>query len=90
MPFSSKAFPLPPSLPELQMKFSTYLGSDPLVTITTDQEGLLTLINAAQLAINQINNWNFGDELDTDVTPYHEMLNQLKIKYTQLYGELTH
>jgi hypothetical protein len=72
------------------MKFSTYLGSDPLVTITTDQEGLLTLINAAQLAITQLNEWNFGDEYDTDCTPYHEMLQQLKIKYTQLYGELTH
>lgn len=71
------------------MKFSTYLGTDPLVTITTDQEGLLTLINAAQLAITQLNEWNFGDEYDTDVTPYHDMLEQLKIKYSQLYGELT-
>jgi len=71
------------------MKFSTYLGTDPLVTITTDQEGLLTLINAAQLAITQLNEWNFGDEYDTDTTPYHDMLEQLKIKYNQLYGELT-
>jgi hypothetical protein len=71
------------------MKFSTYLGTDPLVTITTDKEGLLTLINAAQLAITQLNEWNFGDEYDTDITPYHEIQEQLKIKYNQLYGELT-
>lgn len=61
---------------------------DTLVTITVDKEGLETMINAASSAITFINEWNFGDEYDTDVTPYHVLLQSLKEKYAQVYGEI--
>lgn len=60
---------------------------DTLVTITVDKEGLETMINAASAAITSINEWNMGDEYDTDVTPYHELLTALKEKYESVYGE---
>lgn len=60
---------------------------DTLVTITVDKEGLETMISAASAAITFINEWNFGDEYDTDLTPYHDLLNALKEKYVGVYGE---
>jgi hypothetical protein len=62
---------------------------DTLVTITVDKEGLETMINAATAAITSINEWNMGDEYDTDVTPYHELLEALREKYKNVYGELS-
>jgi len=62
---------------------------DTLVTITVDKEGLETMINAASAAITSINEWNMGDEYDTDVTPYHELLEALREKYKNVYGELS-
>ena len=61
---------------------------DTLVTITVDKEGLETMISAATAAITSINEWNMGDEYDTDVTPYHELLMALKEKYVSVYGEI--
>jgi hypothetical protein len=61
---------------------------DTLVTITVDKEGLETMIDAATAAITFINEWNMGDEYDTDVTPYHELLTALKEKYKNVYGEI--
>jgi hypothetical protein len=61
---------------------------DTLVTITVDKEGLGTMIDAATAAITFINEWNMGDEYDTDVTPYHELLTALKEKYKSVYGEI--
>ena len=61
---------------------------DTLVTITVDKEGLETMINAATAAITSINEWNMGDEYDTDVTPYHGLLMALKEKYVSVYGEI--
>lgn len=60
---------------------------DTLVTITVDKEGLLTMINAASAAITYANEWNFGDEYDIDVTPYHQMHESLSQKYKEVYGE---
>lgn len=62
---------------------------DTLVTITVDKEGLETMINAATAAITSINEWNMGDEYDTDVTPYHELLEALREKYKNVYGEIS-
>lgn len=61
---------------------------DTLVTITVDKEGLETMIGAATAAITSINEWNMGDEYDTDVTPYHELLEALREKYNSVYGEI--
>jgi hypothetical protein len=62
---------------------------DTLVTITVDKEGLETMINAATAAITSINEWNMGDEYDTDVTPYHELLIALRERYESVYGEIS-
>ena len=62
--------------------------SDALITITVDEEGMRTLIHAVIMAIQHTGDWNFGDEYDTDVTPYHEVLQSLKEKYRSVYGEL--
>jgi hypothetical protein len=61
--------------------------TDPLVEIVVDREGLQIMMNAAQSAITQANEWNTGDEYDTDVTPYHEMYNSLKELYDRFYQE---
>ena len=62
--------------------------SEALITITVDEEGMRTLIDAVIMAIQHTDDWNFGDEYDTDVTPYHEVLQSLKEKYRSVYGEL--
>ena len=59
---------------------------DTLVTITCDKEGLKTMIQAAIAAIQQADNWNFGDEYDLDLTPYHDMRDSLIKKYVEVYG----
>ena len=61
--------------------------TDALVTITVDEEGLRTLIDAVTSAIKAADDWNFGDEYDMDVTPYHEALSSLKEKYENVYGK---
>lgn len=60
---------------------------DTLVTITCDREGLKTMISAAIAAIQHGDNWNFGDEYDMDLTPYHEMRDSLIKKYKEVYGD---
>ena len=57
-----------------------------LVTITCDKEGLKTMIQASIAAIQQADNWNFGDEYDLDLTPYHDMRDSLIKKYVEVYG----
>lgn len=63
----------------------TNLKDDPLLEIVVDREGLEVMINAAQLAITSINEYNLGDEYDTDITPYHEMHKSLKELYARFY-----
>jgi len=59
--------------------------TDTLVEIVVDKEGLQVMIDAAHLAIQSINEFNLGDELDTDITPYHEMHSSLKKLYARFY-----
>jgi hypothetical protein len=68
------------------MKFDSQTKDEPLTEIVVDKEGLLTMISAASAAINYTNEWNFGDEYDTGVTPYHEMHDKLKKQYEKVYG----
>lgn len=67
------------------MKIDT--PSDTLITITVDKQGLITMIDAASAAITYANEWNFGDEFDIDITPYHEMKDALSKKYKEVFGE---
>ena len=68
------------------MKILNNPMNDSLVEIVVDREGLQVMINAAQAAITHANEWNIGDEYDTDVTPYHEMLNSLTQLYNRFYS----
>jgi hypothetical protein len=70
------------------MKFVSQTKDEPLTEIVVDKEGLLTMISAASAAITYVNEWNFGDEYDTDVTPYHEMHDKLKKQYEKVYGAI--
>jgi hypothetical protein len=57
-----------------------------LVKITVDKEGLRTMIQAAIFAIRYSEDWNFGDEYDLSVTPYHDMRDRLIEKYKEVYS----
>tara|TARA_B100001142_G_C13726208_1_gene419648 strand:- start:33 stop:254 length:222 start_codon:yes stop_codon:yes gene_type:complete len=59
---------------------------DTLVSITCDKEGLKIMIQAAIAAIQQGDKWNYGDEYDIDLTPYHEMRDSLIQKYVSVFG----
>ena len=54
---------------------TAYSHPDTLVTITCDKEGLKTMTQAAIAAIQHGDNWNFGDEYDTDLTPYLSLIH---------------
>lgn len=60
---------------------------DTLVSITCDKEGLKTMIQAAIAAIRSTDQWNYGDEYDIDITPYHDMRDSLIEKYRSVYGD---
>ena len=68
------------------MMLESQVPQDSLVTITVDKVGLITMISAAHKAIKQTNEWNLGDEYDTDITPFHEMKETLIDQYNSVYG----
>jgi len=68
------------------MEISNKPTNNALVEIVVDKEGLQTMIDAASAAITHANEWNTGDEYDTDVTPYHEMYQSLKELYERYYS----
>ena len=45
------------------------------------------MISAAHKAIKQTNEWNLGDEYDTDITPFHDMKDTLIEQYHSVYGD---
>tara|TARA_Y200000002_G_scaffold268811_1_gene223560 strand:+ start:347 stop:583 length:237 start_codon:yes stop_codon:yes gene_type:complete len=69
------------------MIIESQLPQDSLVTITVDKVGLITMISAAHKAIKQTNEWNLGDEYDTDITPFHDMKDTLIEQYHSVYGD---
>jgi len=71
------------------MEIETKIKDEPLVEIVLDRQGLLVMLNAASSAISHANEWNLGDEYDTDITPYHDMYNSLKELYERFYGTLS-
>jgi hypothetical protein len=68
------------------MEISNAPMDDLLVEIVVDREGLQVMIDAASAAITHANEWNTGDEYDTDVTPYHEMHKSLTDLYNRFYS----
>jgi len=68
------------------MEISNKPTNNALVEIVVDKEGLQTMIDAASAAITHANEWNTGDEYDTDITPYHEMYQSLKELYERYYS----
>jgi hypothetical protein len=45
------------------------------------------MIQAAICAIRYGEDWNFGDEYDLDLTPYHDMRDRLIEKYKEVYSD---
>ena len=58
---------------------------DTLVTITCDKEGL-NYDPGGYCCYSTTDNWNFGDEYDLDLTPYHDMRDSLIKEYVEVYG----
>jgi hypothetical protein len=68
------------------MKILTNSTEEPLIEIVVDRQGLIVMISAAAAAITHANEWNFGDEYDVDITPYHHMYGSLKEQYERFFG----
>ena len=45
------------------------------------------MISAAHKAIQQVDSFNLGDELDTDITPYHDMRDTLIKQYKSVFDD---
>tara|TARA_X000000368_G_scaffold216839_1_gene171083 strand:+ start:350 stop:610 length:261 start_codon:yes stop_codon:yes gene_type:complete len=69
------------------MNLTANLPKDTLVQITVDRMGLIIMISAAHKAIQQVDSFNLGDELDTDITPYHDMRDTLIKQYKSVFDD---
>ena len=69
------------------MKFESQVPKSTLVNITVDRMGLIVMITAAHKAMQQVNAFNLGDDLDTDVTPIHDMRDTLIEQYKTVYND---
>ena len=69
------------------MKFESQVPQSTLVNITVDRMGLIVMITAAHKAMQQVNAFNLGDDLDTDVTPFHDMRDTLIEQYKTVYND---
>ena len=69
------------------MNLTANLPKDSLVQITVDRMGLIVMITAAHKAMQQVNAFNLGDELDTDVTPFHDMRDTLIQQYEEVFKD---
>ncbi len=69
------------------MKFESQVPQSTLVNITVDRMGLIVMITAAHKAIQQVDAFNLGDDLDTDVTPFHDMRDTLIRQYKTVYND---
>jgi hypothetical protein len=63
------------------------MAVDRLASVTINQEGLELILTCIQSHINHLNEWNFGDEYDTDTTPYHELLHTMKETYNEVWSD---
>ena len=69
------------------MKFESQVPLSTLVNITVDRMGLIVMITAAHKAMQQVDAFNLGDDLDTDVTPFHDMRDTLIEQYKTVYND---
>ena len=69
------------------MKFESQVPQSTLVNITVDRMGLIVMITAAHKAMQQVDAFNLGDDLDTDVTPFHDMRDTLIEQYKSVYND---
>tara|TARA_B100000945_G_C20333128_1_gene573461 strand:- start:706 stop:963 length:258 start_codon:yes stop_codon:yes gene_type:complete len=69
------------------MKFESQVPQSTLVNITVDRMGLIVMITAAHKAMQQVDAFNLGDDLDTDVTPFHDMRDTLIEQYKTVYND---
>ena len=69
------------------MRFESQVPKHTLVNITVDRMGLIVMITAAHKAMQQVDAFNLGDDLDTDVTPFHDMRDTLIEQYKTVYND---
>ena len=69
------------------MKLESQVPQSTLVNITVDRMGLIVMITAAHKAMQQVDAFNLGDDLDTDVTPFHDMRDTLIEQYKTVYND---
>tara|TARA_B100000902_G_scaffold379649_1_gene414172 strand:- start:506 stop:763 length:258 start_codon:yes stop_codon:yes gene_type:complete len=69
------------------MKFESQVPKHTLVNITVDRMGLIVMISAAHKAMKQVDAFNLGDDLDTDVTPFHDMRDTLIQQYEEVFKD---
>ena len=69
------------------MKFESQVPKSTLVNITVDRMGLIVMITAAHKAMQQVDAFNLGDDLDTDVTPFHDMRDTLIQQYEEVFKD---
>tara|TARA_B100001250_G_scaffold276481_1_gene238928 strand:+ start:596 stop:853 length:258 start_codon:yes stop_codon:yes gene_type:complete len=69
------------------MKFESQVPKHTLVNITVDRMGLIVMISAAHKAMQQVDAFNLGDDLDTDVTPFHDMRDTLIQQYEEVFKD---
>ena len=69
------------------MRFESQLQKHTLVNITVDRMGLIVMITAAHKAMQQVDAFNLGDDLDTDVTPFHDMRDTLIQQYEEVFKD---
>ena len=69
------------------MKFESKVPQSTLDNITVDRMGLILMITAAHKAMQQVDAFNLGDDLDTDVTPFHDMRDTLIEQYKTVYND---
>ena len=69
------------------MKFESQVPQSTLVNITVDRMGLIVMITAAHKAMQQVDAFNLGDDLDTDVTPFHDMRDTLIQQYEEVFKD---
>jgi hypothetical protein len=62
------------------------MSTQKLASITINQEGMDMILTCIQSHINHLNEWNFGDEYDTDTTPYHDLLQTMKQSYNEVWN----
>lgn len=57
------------------------------ISLSINQEGFKLILQSIRSHINRINEWNFGDDYDSDLTQHHVLLAMLIKKYSERWSD---